>query len=162
MISKYSRFKTRVVNIGGIPVGGDNPIRIQSMTNTPISDIKLTVEQCIRIFEAGADYVRLAVPSIKDIENLSQIKKTLRSEGYNFPLIADVHFNPDIAELAAEIVEKVRINPGNFGVKSRSYQSDSSESSYEEELALVRIKLKKLIEICKKNGTAIRIGVNHE
>ncbi len=161
MISKYSRFKTRVVNIGGIPVGGDNPIRIQSMTNTPISDIKLTVEQCIRIFEAGADYVRLAVPSIKDIENLSQIKKTLRSEGYNFPLIADVHFNPDIAELAAEIVEKVRINPGNFGVKSRSYQSDSSESSYEEELALVRIKLKKLIEICKKNGTAIRIGVNH-
>ena len=113
----YSRFQTRVVNIGDVPLGGNNPVRVQSMTNTDTCDTKSTVEQAIRMIENGCEYVRIAVPGMKEAENLKTIKKELRKRGYQTPLIADVHFNPKIAGIAATIVEKVRINPGNYIIK---------------------------------------------
>jgi (E)-4-hydroxy-3-methylbut-2-enyl-diphosphate synthase len=113
------RFPTRIVNIGDVPLGGTNPIRVQSMTNTNTLDTKATVEQAIRMIEAGCEYVRIAVPGMKEVENLRNIKNELRKQGYNAPLIADVHFNPKLAEIAAGIVEKVRINPGNYVDKKK-------------------------------------------
>jgi (E)-4-hydroxy-3-methylbut-2-enyl-diphosphate synthase len=113
-INRYERFKTREVKIGNIPVGGDNPIRIQSMTTTNTLDTEASVEQCIRIFDAGADYVRLTAQSTRHAENLANVKIALVEKGYNKPLIADIHFNPKVAEVAAQLVEKVRVNPGNF------------------------------------------------
>src|SRR5664279_48630 len=110
-----TRFQTRVVNIGNLPMGGNNPIRVQSMTNTDTLDTKATVAQAIRMITAGCEYVRISVPAIREAENLIHIKNELRKQGYSTPLIADVHFNPKIAEVAASIVEKVRINPGNYG-----------------------------------------------
>src|SRR5512137_1463848 len=110
----FSRFKTRVVNIGGVPMGGDHPVRVQSMTNTDTMDTAATVEQSIRMIKAGCEYVRISVPGMREAENLRNIKAELLKRGYNTPLIADVHFNPKIAELAATIVAKVRINPGNY------------------------------------------------
>ena len=113
-LTKYSRFVTREVKIGDVPLGGNNPIRLQSMTTTDTMNTIATVEQTIRIIEAGADYVRITAPSIKDANNLFEIKKELRARGYNTPLIADIHFTPNAAEAAARIVEKVRVNPGNY------------------------------------------------
>ncbi|MBN2571117.1 MAG: flavodoxin-dependent (E)-4-hydroxy-3-methylbut-2-enyl-diphosphate synthase, partial [Ignavibacteriales bacterium] len=112
---KLSRFKTRIVNIGDVPLGGDSPIRVQTMTNTNTLDTKSSVEQIIRISNVGSEYVRLTTPTISSAENLKEIKNELRKRGIKIPLIADVHFNPKIAEIAARIVEKVRINPGNYG-----------------------------------------------
>jgi len=136
----FGRFKTRVVNIGGVPMGGENPIRVQSMTNTDTMDTNATVEQAIRMIDAGCEYVRIAVPGMREAENLRNIKAELRKRGYSTPLIADVHFNPKIAELAATIVEKVRINPGNYN------PADS---------------LIPLLNICNTHHTTLRIGVNH-
>jgi (E)-4-hydroxy-3-methylbut-2-enyl-diphosphate synthase len=136
----YIRRRTVTVNIGNIPMGSNYPVRIQSMANSLTSDIDLSVAQCIRIAEAGADYVRFTVPSITDANAFSQIKKELRAKGYSTPLIADVHFNPDIALKVAEYADKVRINPGNFSDKN---------------------KFKSLVEKCRVLGKAIRIGVNH-
>jgi (E)-4-hydroxy-3-methylbut-2-enyl-diphosphate synthase len=136
----FGRFRTREVNIGGVPMGGDNPIRVQSMTNTDTMDTAATVEQAIRMIVAGCEYVRIAVPGMREAENLRNIKSELRKRGYDTPLIADVHFNPKIAELAATIVEKVRINPGNYN------PADS---------------LIPLLNICNTHHTALRIGVNH-
>ena len=113
---------TRVINIGATPLGGDYPIRLQSMTNTDTLDTKASVEQCIRIIEAGADYVRLTAQGIREAENLAVIKSELRKAGFDTPLIADIHFNPVAAETAARIVEKVRINPGNYADKRASFQ----------------------------------------
>ena len=114
-LTKYHRRKSRVVHIGDIPLGGDYPIRIQSMTTTDTMDTQGTVEQSIRMIEAGCEYVRITAPSIKEAQNLAEIKKELRKQGYTTPIIADIHFTPNAALEAAQIVEKVRINPGNFG-----------------------------------------------
>src|SRR5450631_2368340 len=113
-LTEYSRFVTREVAIGDVPMGGNNPIRIQSMTTTDTMDTKATVEQSIRMIEAGCEYVRITAPSLNEAQNLLEIKNELRKRGYQTPLIADIHFTPNAAELAAKIVEKVRINPGNY------------------------------------------------
>ncbi|MFH1161305.1 MAG: (E)-4-hydroxy-3-methylbut-2-enyl-diphosphate synthase [bacterium] len=139
----FTRFQTRVVHIGDVPMGGDYPIRVQSMTNTDTLDTRGTVEQAIQMIEAGCEYVRISVPGMKDVENLREIKRRIRAAGFTTPLIADVHFNPKIAEIAATIVEKVRINPGNFYL----------EQIYD--------RIAPLLKICREHGTAIRIGVNH-
>lgn len=157
------RLKTRVVNIGDLPLGGDYPIRVQSMTNTDTMDTAATVEQSIRMIETGCEYVRIAVPGMKETENLSIIKKELRKKGYPVPLIADVHYNPRIAEVAATIVEKVRINPGNYTDKRKTQNTASGikAEKYQEELEKIAKRIKPLIMICKDHGTAIRIGTNH-
>ncbi len=160
-LTAYSRFVSRVVNIGDIPLGGDNPIRIQSMTTTDTMDTKATVEQCIRIFNAGADYVRITVPSIKEAENLANIKKRLKEKKNSKPLIADIHFTPNAAEIAARIVEKVRINPGNYADKKMFVVAEYTEEDYISELNRIREKLTPLVKICKEHGTALRIGTNH-
>jgi (E)-4-hydroxy-3-methylbut-2-enyl-diphosphate synthase len=172
---QYTRFPTRIINIGDVPMGGNFPIRVQSMTNTDTMDTESTVAQAIRMIEAGCEYVRIAVPGKKEVENLKVIKKELLKRGYKTPLIADVHFNPKIAEIAATIVEKVRINPGNyvdkksavrnsqFPVPSSQFAVRSSQLTveYSEELEKISEKLSPLLRICKENGTAIRIGTNH-
>jgi len=163
------RFKTRVVNIGDVPLGGDYPIRVQSMTNTDTMDTIATVEQAIRMIQAGCEYVRIAVPGEKETENLRNINAELRKRGYKTPLIADVHFNPRLAEIAASIVEKVRINPGNYVDKRRSEGGGKraegggrkAEDGYDGELEVIRERIAPLIKICKDHGTAIRIGTNH-
>lgn len=158
---KYSRFITRVVNVGDIPLGGNYPIRIQSMTTTNTLDTENTVEQAIRIINAGADYVRITAPSIKDAANLENIKKQLRAKGYNTPLIADIHYTPNAAELAARIVEKVRINPGNYVDKKKFEIKEYSDVQYQEELEKIAQRFTPLVKVCKEYGTALRIGVNH-
>jgi (E)-4-hydroxy-3-methylbut-2-enyl-diphosphate synthase len=160
-LTLYSRFVSRVVNIGDIPLGGDNPIRVQSMTTTDTMDTKATVEQSIRIFDAGADYVRITAPSIKEAENLENIKEGLKEKGYSKPLIADIHFTPNAAEIAARIVEKVRINPGNYADKKRFVVEEYTEEDYTSELNRIREKFTPLIRICKEYGTVLRIGTNH-
>lgn len=158
---RYSRRKTRPVDIGGVGVGGDNPIRIQSMTTIDTMDTEGSIEQSIRMIEAGSEYVRITAPSIKEAQNLEAIKKGLRLRGYNAPLIADIHFTPNAAELAARLVEKVRINPGNYADKKRFEQIDYTDSAYEAELVRIREKFTPLVKICKEYGTAMRIGTNH-
>ena len=151
-----------VVSIGSTSLGGDYPIRIQSMTNTDTLDTISSVAQCIRIIEAGADYVRLTAQGIREAENLAIIKKELRKAGFDTPLIADIHFNPLAAETAARIVEKVRINPGNYAAKRASFQKQElTEKEYNEELERTHGKLLPLINICHENKTVIRIGINH-
>lgn len=157
----YSRRKTRVVNVGGVPLGGDNPIRIQSMTTIDTMDTKGSVEQAIRMVEAGCEYIRITAPSIKEAQNLNAIKKELRDRGYNAPLVADIHFTPNAAELAARIVEKVRINPGNYADKKRFEEIEYSDATYQAELDRIREKFTPLVKICKEYGTAMRIGTNH-
>lgn len=159
-INNYQRFKTCEVKIGNIPLGSDNPVRIQSMTTTDTLDTEKSVDQCIKIFDAGGDYVRLTAQSTRHAENLANIKSELRKRGYPNPLIADIHFNPKVAEIAAELVEKVRVNPGNF-VDRKNAKNIETQEQYEEELAKIDEQFSRLIEICKKNKTAIRIGSNH-
>ncbi len=149
------------MNIGDIPLGGDYPIRLQSMTTTDTMDIMGTVEQSIKIIEAGADYVRITAPSIKEAENLKEIKKELKKRGFNTPLIADIHFTPNAAEVAARYVEKVRINPGNYADKKKFEIKEYTDAQYQIELERIRNKFTPLVKICKEYGTAMRIGVNH-
>ncbi len=160
-LTNPKRFKTRVVNIGGVPLGGNNPIRIQSMTTTDTMDTKATVEQTIRMIEAGCEYVRITAPSIREAENLKNIKAELKRRGYSVPLIADIHYTPNAAEVAARIVEKIRINPGNFVDKKKFQSLEFTDSEYEEELEKIREKFVPLIKVCKEYGTAMRIGANH-
>jgi (E)-4-hydroxy-3-methylbut-2-enyl-diphosphate synthase len=160
-LTEYSRFKTRVVNIGDIPCGGNNPIRIQSMTTTNTMDTKGTVEQTIKMVESGCDYVRITAPSKLEAQNLENIKKELRSRGYTVPLIADIHFTPNAAELAARIVEKVRVNPGNYADRKKFQTIEYTDANYEAELERIREKFAPLVKICKVYGTAMRIGTNH-
>lgn len=160
-LSSYSRFLTREVTIGNVPLGGSNPIRIQSMTTTDTMDTAGTVEQTIRMVEAGCEYVRITAPSIKEAQNLANIKKELRRRGYDVPLIADIHFTPNAAEAAARIVEKVRINPGNYADKKRFDQLEYTQSEYEAELERIYQKFAPLVKVCKEYGTAMRIGTNH-
>jgi (E)-4-hydroxy-3-methylbut-2-enyl-diphosphate synthase len=155
-------YRSSVVSIGSIPLGGTNPVRIQSMTNADTMDTQASVGQCIRIIEAGADFVRLTAQGIKEAENLANIKSVLRKAGFDAPLIADIHFNPSAAETAARIVEKVRINPGNYADKRASFRKiEFSEKEYNEELERIHSRLLPLINICHENHTAVRIGVNH-
>ena len=160
-LTAYSRYKTREVNIGTIPMGGNNPIRIQSMTTTDTMNTAATVEQTIRMVKSGCEYVRITAPSIKEARNLENIKKELRLRGYNVPLIADIHFTPNAAELAARIVEKVRINPGNYADRKKIQQIESTDSEYGVELERIGERFIPLIKICKEYGTAMRIGTNH-
>lgn len=155
-------YTSSVVKIGPSPLGGDFPLRIQSMTNTDTLDTKASVAQCIRIIEAGADYVRLTAQGVREAENLAAIKKELRKAGYETPLIADIHFNPVAAETAARLVEKVRINPGNYADKRASFEKQEfTDSEYNEELERIHTKLLPLINICRENKTVIRVGINH-
>ncbi len=150
------------VMIGTVPLGGNNPIRLQSMTNTDTLDTRASVEQCIRIIEAGADYVRLTAQGIREAENLATIKKELRKAGFETPLIADIHFNPSAAEAAARQVEKVRINPGNYADRRASFEArELTEKEYNRELEKIHSKLLPLINICREHKTVIRIGINH-
>jgi (E)-4-hydroxy-3-methylbut-2-enyl-diphosphate synthase len=158
---EYSRRKTIEVKIGDVPMGGNNPIRIQSMTTVDTMDTKGSVEQVIRMVDAGCEYVRITAPSIKEAQNLEAIKKELKVRGYSVPLIADIHFTPNAAELAAKLVEKVRINPGNYADKKRFEEIEYTDVAYEAELARIRQKFTPLIKICKQYGTAMRIGTNH-
>ncbi|MBE0572689.1 MAG: (E)-4-hydroxy-3-methylbut-2-enyl-diphosphate synthase [Ignavibacteriaceae bacterium] len=160
-LTEYSRYKTREVKIGDVPLGGNNPIRIQSMTITDTMNTIATVEQTIRMVEAGCEYVRITAPSINEAKNLENIKKELRARGYNVPLIADIHFTPNAAELAARIVEKVRINPGNYVDKKKFEQFEYTDQEYLEELDRIKERFTPLVKICKECGTAMRIGTNH-
>ena len=160
-LTQYSRFVTREVQIGDTPMGAHHPIRIQSMTTTDTMDTIGTVEQTIRMVESGCEYVRITAPSIKEAENLANIKKELRLRGYNVPLVADIHFTPNAAEVAARIVEKVRVNPGNYADKKKFENIDYTDAAYEAELGRIYNKFSPLVKICKENGTAMRIGTNH-
>jgi len=159
--TEYSRFLTREVQIGDIPMGGQQPIRIQSMTTVDTMDTFGSIEQTIRMVDAGCEYVRITAPSIKEAENLALIKKGLRDRGYHVPLVADIHFTPNAAEVAARIVEKVRINPGNYADKKKFDQIDYTDSEYQGELDRIYKKFAPLVGICKEYGTAMRIGTNH-
>ncbi|MBO4738917.1 MAG: (E)-4-hydroxy-3-methylbut-2-enyl-diphosphate synthase [Bacteroidales bacterium] len=157
----YHRRETIEVKVGDIGIGGQNPIRIQSMTNVNTMDTQHCVEQSVRMIESGCEMIRITAPGIAEANNLKEIKKQLRQQGYHVPLIADVHFNPKVAEVAAEIVEKVRINPGNYADKKQFKQLYFSDTEYQQEQERIAERLYPLLKICKTNGTAIRIGTNH-
>lgn len=160
-LTEYSRRQTIEVKIGDVPMGGNNPIRLQSMTTVDTMDTKGSVEQVLRMVATGCEYVRITAPSLKEAQNLEAIKKELRARGCNVPLVADIHFTPNAAELAARIVEKVRINPGNYADKKRFETIEYSNDSYDAELERIRHKFTPLVKICKEYGTAMRIGTNH-
>ena len=158
----YSRRETSEVNIGATPMGGSNPIRIQSMTNTSTQDTDASVAQAKRIVDAGGEYVRLTAQGIKEAENLMNINAALRQDGYMVPLVADIHFNPKVADVAAQYVEKVRINPGNYVDAARTFKHlEYTDEEYAGELRKIRNRFIPFLNICKDNHTAIRIGVNH-
>lgn len=160
-LSHYSRLLTREVTVGDVPLGAGNPIRIQSMTTVDTMDTFGSVEQTIRMVDAGCEYVRITAPSIKEANNLAEIKKQLRLRGYSVPLVADIHFTPNAAEVAARIVEKVRINPGNYADKKRFSELTYTADEYKFELERIYKKFAPLVSICKEYGTAMRIGTNH-
>ncbi|MFH1000291.1 MAG: (E)-4-hydroxy-3-methylbut-2-enyl-diphosphate synthase [Bacteroidota bacterium] len=155
----YKRILSREIDFGQFKLGGNNPVVIQSMTNTNTLDTAETVSQCIKIIEAGGQLIRITAKTIAEAENIRNIKAELIKRGYLTPVSVDVHFDPKIAEIAAQYVEKVRINPGNYGLNNR--KSTFTEREYQQELQAAAIRLKPLIEICKKHITKIRIGVNH-
>ncbi|MFZ9160418.1 MAG: (E)-4-hydroxy-3-methylbut-2-enyl-diphosphate synthase, partial [Aquirufa sp.] len=157
----YERRKTIPVQIGDLYLGSDFPIRIQSMTTIDTMDTQGSIEQSIRMIDAGCELVRITAPSVKEAQNLENIRKGLRERGYTTPLVADIHFTPNAAELAARIVEKVRINPGNYADKKRFETIDYTDASYASELDRIRDKFLPLVKICKEYGTAMRIGTNH-
>ena len=155
-------FRSDIIRIGSLEMGGDLPVRVQSMTNTDTLDTLSSVSQCIRIIEAGGELVRLTAQGVREAENLGVIKKELRKAGFETPLCADIHFNPAAAETAARLVEKVRINPGNYADKRASFtRQELTEAEYRSELERTRERLLPLIGICRDYGTAIRVGVNH-
>ncbi|MDA3613928.1 (E)-4-hydroxy-3-methylbut-2-enyl-diphosphate synthase [Polluticaenibacter yanchengensis] len=157
----YKRLKTREVNVGGLLIGNGNPIRVQTMTTTDTMDTKATVEQTIRCIEAGSELVRITAPSKKEAENLLNIKNELNKQGYHTPLIADIHFTPNAAEIAARLIEKVRVNPGNYVDKKKFEQIEYTDSEYQEEIDRIQQRFTPLVKICKEYGTAMRIGTNH-
>lgn len=158
---EYNRRKTIPVKVGDVIIGGDNPIVIQSMTTIDTMDTMGSVEQTLRMVEAGCELVRITAPSLKEAENLRNIKAELRKRGCNVPLVADIHFTPNAAELAAQIVEKVRINPGNYADKKKFENIQYTDETYAEELQRIKERFTPLVELCKKHGTAMRIGTNH-
>ena len=160
-LTAYSRFITREVKVGALGIGGTNPIRLQSMTTTDTMDTEATVAQSIRMIEAGCVLVRITAPSIKEAKNLEEIKKKLVAKGYHTPICADIHFTPNAAEFAARVIEKVRVNPGNYADKKKFEEIDYTDSAYEAELERIRKRFTPLVKICKEYGTAMRIGTNH-
>ncbi|MCE7055666.1 (E)-4-hydroxy-3-methylbut-2-enyl-diphosphate synthase [Algoriphagus sp. AGSA1] len=160
-LTSYSRRKTIPVRIGDVIVGGDNPIVVQSMTTVDTLDTEGSIEQSIRMIEAGCELVRITAPSIKEAENLQHIKDGLRKRGYSTPLVADIHFTPNAAEVAARIVEKVRVNPGNYADKKKFEVIEYTDATYQDELDRIRERFLPLVKICKEHGTAMRIGTNH-
>lgn len=160
-LTEYKRFITREVTCGDVGIGGNNPIRVQSMTTTDTMDTKATVAQSIRMIEAGCELVRITAPSINEAKNLEVIKKELVAAGYHTPLVADIHFTPNAAEYAARVIEKVRVNPGNYADKKKFEEIDYTDSAYEQELERIRQRFTPLVKICKEYGTAMRIGTNH-
>ncbi len=152
----------RQFQIGNVTIGGDAPVVVQSMTNTDTANVTATVAQCKRMIDSGAQMVRLTVPSLHEVEPLKAIQKQLKSDGYgNIPLIADVHFNPKVAEAVATFMDKVRVNPGNFTDKRNFSQLDLSDSEYAAQVERMALRAKPLFEICKQHGTAVRLGINH-
>ena len=158
---KPTRRRTRVVSVGGVDVGGDYPIRIQSMTNTDTMDTEATVNQTERLVAAGCEIVRVTAPSIREAENLALIKDSLKRRGIQVPLVADIHFTPNAALIAADHVEKIRINPGNFADKKKFEVREYTDTEYAEEIERVADRFRPLVDRCKKNGVAMRIGTNH-
>jgi (E)-4-hydroxy-3-methylbut-2-enyl-diphosphate synthase len=160
-LTSYKRVQTRPVKVGNLVIGGGQPIRVQTMTTTDTMDTDATVAQVIRCIEAGAELVRVTAPSKKEAENLANIKAVLHSKGYTTPLVADIHFTPNAAEIAAKIVEKVRVNPGNYVDKKKFEQIEYTDAEYVEEIERIRERFTPLVLICKEHGTAMRIGTNH-
>jgi (E)-4-hydroxy-3-methylbut-2-enyl-diphosphate synthase len=160
-LTTYNRFITREVKVGNLIIGGGHPIRVQTMTTTDTMDTDATVDQVIRCIKAGAELVRITAPSKKEAENLANIKSILNAKGYDTPLVADIHFTPNAAEIAATIIEKVRVNPGNYVDKKKFEQIDYTDAEYLEEIERIRERFTPLVFICKENGTAMRIGTNH-
>ena len=160
-LTKYSRFKTREVMVGNIGVGGENPIRVQSMTTADTMNTEKSVAETISLVNVGCEIVRLTAPSKKDAENLRVIKSILREKGINVPLVADIHFTPNAAEVAADIVEKIRVNPGNYADKKQFKNYEYTDETYFEELERIRSKFTPLVLKCKANKVAMRIGTNH-
>jgi (E)-4-hydroxy-3-methylbut-2-enyl-diphosphate synthase len=160
-LTEYKRLKTREVKIGDLLLGNFHPIRVQTMTTTDTMDIIATVEQSIRCIEAGSELIRITAPSKNEAENLLNIKNELRKRGYNTPIIADIHFTPNAAEIAARIIEKVRVNPGNYVDKKKFEQIEYTDAEYAEEIDRIRERFTPLVKICKEYGTAMRIGTNH-
>jgi (E)-4-hydroxy-3-methylbut-2-enyl-diphosphate synthase len=160
-LTEYKRLNTKEVRIGDLLLGNFHPIRVQTMTTTNTMDTLATVEQCIRCIEAGSELIRITAPSKKEAENLLNIKNELRKRGYHTPLVADIHFTPNAAEIAARIVEKVRVNPGNYVDKKKFEQIEYTDAEYAEEIDRIRDRFTPLIKICKEYGTAMRIGTNH-
>jgi (E)-4-hydroxy-3-methylbut-2-enyl-diphosphate synthase len=156
-----SRLKTHVVNVGKVAFGGNNPIRLQSMTTTDTMDTQKSIEQSARIIEAGCELVRLTAPSKNEAFNLKNIREGLQQLGYNTPLVADIHFTPNAAEIAAEIVEKVRVNPGNYADKKKFEEIEYTAEAYSAELIRIEEKFTPLVLLCKEKKTAMRIGTNH-
>ena len=160
-LTEYKRLLTKEVKIGDLTLGNLHPIRVQTMTTTDTMDTIATVEQSIRCIEAGAELVRITAPSKNEAENLRNIKNELRRRGYTTPLVADIHFTPNAAEIAARIIEKVRVNPGNYVDKKKFELLEYSDAEYLEEIERIRERFTPLVKICKEYGTAMRIGTNH-
>ena len=158
---QYKRFPTRSVKVGSMSIGGDNPIRLQSMTTKDTMDTEGTVAESIRMIDAGCELVRITAPSKNEAENLANIKRELVAKGYNTPLVADIHFTPNAAEIAAKLIEKVRVNPGNYADKKKFEEIDYTDESYQAELKRIEERFTPLVLICKEHGTAMRIGTNH-
>ena len=161
MHDTYARLKTREVKVGDLLLGNFHPVRVQTMTTTDTMDTAATVAQTIRCIEAGAELVRITAPSKTEAENLLAIRNALHAQGYKVPLVADIHFTPNAAEIAARIVEKVRINPGNYVDKKKFQLLEYSDGEYLEEIERIRDRFTPLVKICKEYGTAMRIGTNH-
>lgn len=158
----YTRRKSHEISVGNIRIGGDNPIRVQSMTNTSTMDTEASVAQILRIAQAGGELVRLTTQGTREAENMAAIQKAVRQAGCHVPLVADVHFNPNVADVAARYVEKVRINPGNYVDAARQFkQLEYTDEQYAGELQRIEERLVPFLNICREHGTAVRIGVNH-
>src|SRR5882757_4812768 len=160
-LSQYKRLKTLEVKIGDLLLGNFHPIRLQTMTTTDTMDTIATVDQSIRCINAGSELVRITAPSKNEAENLLNIKNELKRRGYTTPLVADIHFTPNAAEIAARIVEKVRVNPGNYVDKKKFELIEYTDAEYIEEIDRIRQRFTPLVKICKEYGTAMRIGTNH-
>ncbi len=158
----YTRRKSHEITVGNIRLGGDNPIRVQSMTNTSTMDTEASVAQILRIAEAGGELVRLTTQGTREAENMDLISQVVRRAGSSVPLVADVHFNPNVADVAARYCEKVRINPGNYVDAARQFkQLEYTDEQYAQELQKIEDRLLPFLDICREHGTAVRIGVNH-
>ena len=158
----YNRRQTTTTNVGGLLIGSEHPVRIQTMANTSTNDIEGSVAQAKRCIDAGAELLRFTTQGIREVESLSQIHQLLHANRFNTPLVADIHFQSDVADAAAKVVEKVRINPGNYIDPARKFkQIDYTDEEYQTELQRLRARFVQLLNICKEHKTAIRLGVNH-